>query len=378
MGKTFREYHLLRALEGYDPNLGPLDVYVSGYFKLNRAIGSKDRFFIGETIYEMVRFRGLIDHLCGGDCSWEERLELLQRVDLTRASQRPSLPPHIRASFPPALFSLIETSLGLEKALEFCAISNTSAPTTIRTNVLKTTRQHLYSLWRENHAISLTKDSVWGIQFEKRQNFSAFPEFQNGLFEVQDEASQIVANLVEAKPGDLVLDFCAGSGGKALAFAHRLQGKGQIFLHDIRKNALERAKRRLKRAGIQNAQTVLSDGPALSQLRGKCDWILVDAPCSGSGTLRRNPDIKWKFSQEVLENLVRTQREIFQEALMYLAPSGKIVYATCSVLTEENRGQVDYFEQAHGLSLHCKPFQSFPTSGGMDGFFAATLRLKGT
>ncbi len=122
------------------------------------------------------------------------------------------------------------------------------------------------------------------------------PEFKQGLFEVQDEGSQLIANLMDPTPGDQVMDYCAGSGGKTLAFAPKMQHRGQIYLHDIRPWALDEARKRLKRAGIQNAQVVLPEDPKLNKLRGKMDWVLVDAPCTGSGTFRRNPDMKWKFS----------------------------------------------------------------------------------
>jgi 16S rRNA C967 or C1407 C5-methylase (RsmB/RsmF family) len=198
-------------------------------------------------------------------------------------------------------------------------------------------------------------------------------EFKNGLFEVQDEASQLVSFLLDAKPGQQVLDFCSGSGGKTLGFAHKLSARGQIYLHDIRDYVLGEAKKRLKRAGIQNAQVLYFNDPKKSRLKKTMDWVLVDAPCSGSGTLRRNPDMKWRFNPSSIENLEQEQRQIFTEALSYVKPGGKIIYATCSILPQENQDQVNYFLSKFPLKLLQAPLETFPVDGGMDGFFAAVF-----
>jgi 16S rRNA C967 or C1407 C5-methylase (RsmB/RsmF family) len=221
-----------------------------------------------------------------------------------------------------------------------------------------------------------TSTSPLGITFQKKINFFELPEFKEGLFEVQDEGSQLLAFLVKAKPGQQVLDYCAGSGGKTLAFAPSMQNKGQIFLHDVRPKALLECRKRLRRAGIQNAQTVAHDSPKLSKLKKKMDWVLVDAPCTGTGTLRRNPDMKWKFSQEILSRLIGQQRMIFEKALSYMRPEGRIVYATCSILQEENQEQIEHFLKTYSLELEGETFQTFPALGGMDGFFGAILKKQ--
>jgi len=376
MKKTFREYHLFKALNSCDFKTTPLDLHLSQYFRKVRAIGSKDRKIIAENIYQMIRWLGLIDHFCKESHDWEERYKIFQTLNLSKASSDPLLPLHIRASAPKNLFQLLLDHFGEQKALELCFASNTKAPTTIRVNVLKTNRHSLFLKWQEKFQVSLAKTSVWGIHFEDKIHFPTMEEFKEGLFEVQDEGSQLISNLVEPKPGDQVLDFCAGSGGKTLAFAHKLQGKGQIYLHDVRKIALTRAKRRLKRAGIENGQILPHNAPHKERLKKKFDWVLVDVPCSGTGTFRRNPDLKWKFSEEMLQRLVREQRDIFQEALSFLHPKGKIVYATCSLLPQENEEQIFYFQEAFGLDLVEKLFRTHPTEGGMDGFFAAVLTQR--
>ena len=202
-----------------------------------------------------------------------------------------------------------------------------------------------------------------------------FLSLKKDCFEIQDEASQLIAALVEAEPGQHVLDYCSGSGGKTLAFAHRLDKKGQIYLHDIRPAILEQARKRLKRADIQNAQPLPAGHANLKKLRKKMDWTFVDAPCTGTGTLRRNPDQKWKFSSELLNRLLGEQRTIFERALSYVKPGGKIIYATCSMLAQENEDQVEHFLKTYDLKLAHPPFSSLPAPGAMDGMFAAVFTV---
>lgn len=373
MKKTFRDYHFFQALDSYEMATTPLDAHLNYYFREHTAIGSKDRKAIAEKIYKMIRFLGLIDYFCPHSHGWEERYAAWQKIHLDQIWQDASIPPHIRVSLPKLFFDLLAGHFGEDEALRIGLASNTTAPLTVRVNLLKTTRNTLFTQWKDHFPVTPTQHSLWGIHFAQKINFHLLEEFKEGLFEVQDEGSQLIADLVEAKPGDQVLDFCAGSGGKSLAFAHKLQGKGQIYLHDLRSHPLIEAKRRLKRAGIENGQILPHDSPHKQTLKGKMDWVLVDAPCSGSGTLRRNPDIKWKFSKESLARLVQEQRTIFAEALTYLSPKGKIIYATCSVLPDENDLQALYFQEKSFLRLQSQPFRSFPTEGGMDGFFGAVF-----
>lgn len=372
--KPFRHHHLLQILESYDAQRAPMDFFLRNYFRENKAIGSKDRAFIAETIYGMIRWKGLLDFLCGEKVTWEQKFELFKSERFAQAQQNPELPDHIRVSFPLPLFEAIVRSYGLERGMEICRICNGGAPLAVRVNTLKTTRDALLSRWKERYAVGPSQVASHGIIFQKRENFFAFPEFAEGLFEVQDEGSQLIAALVDPKPGQLVFDFCSGSGGKALAFAPQMEGKGQIYLHDIRKTALLEARKRLKRAGIQNAQGVdPTDEKKLKKLKKKMDWVLVDAPCSGTGTLRRNPDMKWKYTDEMLTRLVGQQRTIFEKALSYLHPDGQIVYATCSLLKEENEEQVAHFLKTYALTL-VREFKSTLVEGGMDAFYGAVLK----
>jgi 16S rRNA C967 or C1407 C5-methylase (RsmB/RsmF family) len=285
------------------------------------------------------------------------------------------IPLHIRASFPKPLFDRLSWIYGEERAFDLCLASNTAAPVTIRANLLKTTRDTLMERLRDL-PLQKCRFSEVGIVVKKRMQLTQLPEFREGLFEYQDEASQLCAERVQARPGQQVLDYCAGSGGKALAIAARMENRGQIFLHDVRKRAAVEAKVRLRRAGVQNGQILIAEDARLSSLKGKMDWVLVDAPCTGSGTWRRNPDMKWRFESSMIEELVAKQRKIFEEALNYLAPKGQIVYVTCSLFPEENGEQVSYFMEKHGLRVVGEPFQSLPQVGQMDGFFSVTLAFR--
>lgn len=373
----FRENHIFKILSSFELQNLPLDVFLRNYFRAHPAVGAKDRRYIAETIYGMIRWRGLLDHLIEPPCTWEKRYACFLKINPLDFLKEEKIPPHIRVSFPKAFFQLIQDCYGEAKGIDLCAISNSQAPITVRVNLLKTTREALLEKWRDQYQVSPTADSPWGITFHRKINFFDTEEFKSGCFEVQDEGSQLVGALVEVLPRQHVLDYCAGSGGKALAFAPKMENKGIIYLHDIRPHALEESKKRLRRAGVQNAQLLFPDDEKGKQgLKGKMDWVLADVPCSGTGTLRRNPDMKWRFTTAALERLLVEQRIIFEEALSYLRPEGKIVYATCSLLPQENEKQIDYFQRQFQLQLVAPPFRSLPKIGGMDGFFAAVLKRR--
>lgn len=371
----FREHHLLQLLESYELQKLPLDLHINYYFRSHKALGSKDRAFIAESAYFLIRWLGLIDYLITAPITWEKRTSFLSALDWKIHQDNHDIPAHVRVSFPEILFQLLVESYGIPRASELCLISNTPAPTTVRVNALKTTREELLEFWQEQYEVAACSLAQHGITFLKKLNFFSLPEFKKGLFEVQDEGSQLLASLVKCMPGQLVMDFCAGSGGKTLAFAPLMNNTGQIYLHDIRAFALQDAKKRLRRAGIQNAQVIQSDSLKLKKLKKMMDWVLVDAPCTGTGTLRRNPDMKWKFSKEMMERLMGQQRIIFEKALSFMKPDGRIVYGTCSLLPQENELQIQHFIKTYNLKIDGQIFQSFPTIGGMDGFFGVVLKF---
>lgn len=370
----FRQHHILSILEGYDKQSLPLDLFLKDYFRLHKALGSKDRAYVADTTCALVRWKGLLDFLCGENPDWQQRLNIFFDPSFEKSKQNKNLPDNVRLSFPKPLFDCLVSSHGFQKACEICEISNEPAPTTVRINALKTTRDEMLARWKGIYEIQPCTYSENGIIFKKRMNFSSMPEFQEGLFEVQDEGSQLLAELVKAKPGDLVMDYCAGSGGKTLAFAPKMQNKGQIYLHDIREYILQEARKRLRKAGIQNAQIIHYDDQKLKKLKKNMDWVLVDVPCSGTGTLRRNPDMKWKFEPSKIPQIQGQQRMIFEKALSFMKPTGFIVYSTCSLLNEENHAQINHFMKTYHLSLAENIFESLPKRQGMDGFFGAVLK----
>ncbi len=376
MRLAFRDFHLHQLFENIEKSTLPLDVLISQYFRSHKAIGSKDKRYISDAAYAIIRWKGLIDYFCSSPITWGGRISWYLKNDLEKHRSDPSIPSHVKASFPKIFFQTIEGTYGKEQSTDICLASNYPAPTTVRANPLKTSRETLLHSWEKQYQVRPCEFASHGICFEKKINFFELQEFKEGLFEVQDEASQLIADLVNAGPHKKILDYCAGSGGKTLAFASRMQGKGQVYLHDLREKALLEAKKRLQRASVQNVQFCLKDDQKLSRLQGHMDIVLLDVPCSGSGTLRRNPDLKWKFSLENLKNLVSLQRQIFSEAFQFLRPGGEIVYSTCSILKEENEEQIKYFLETYPLEVKGAFFQTVPKIGQMDGFFGAVLCKK--
>ncbi len=372
----FQSNHLLALLHAYERDSVPLDLFAHRYFRAHRALGSHDRKEVTSALFGLIRWKGLLDFLLSTSATWEERLALFQKIDLFSFASRTHLPLAHRVSFPPWLVDRLTRVYGEEATTSFCLASNQKAPITIRANRLKTSRAALVKRLAPHYAVSPCARARDGITFHQPIRFTSLPEFHAGLFEVQDEGSQLIAEHVQAKPGDHVLDYCAGSGGKTLAFAPRLQGKGQIYLYDIRSSILRKAKARLHRAGIQHAQMIPHAELNHPRFRRRMDWVLLDVPCSGSGTFRRHPDMKWRLTPKTLDHLVQEQRAIFASALKYVRPHGTLVYATCSVFPEENEEQIHYFTRHYPLRVTLPFFHSLPKQGGMDGFFCAVLSFN--
>ncbi|EGR34345.1 sun family protein, putative [Ichthyophthirius multifiliis] len=364
----------------------PIDQMLKNYLKQNKSIGSSDRKLVADNIYKMVRNKTYLDTITFKPISWEKRLETMYTERFKTMQENTSLlPQKLQYSLKfIILYQDIVNSHGEKKAFEICKSQMFKAPLTIRVNPLKIERDQLLQKWQETHKLGVraTSHSPYGIKFTttKSENLFEMIEYNQGYFEIQDEASQLVALEVKCSPGQKILDYCAGSGGKSLAFAHLMEGKGQLYLHDIRNQVLIEAKKRFKKAGIQNVQ--FHNQESLNEkkqlLKNKFDWILCDVPCTGTGTLRRNPDLKYKYNKDRLKYFVDLQKGIFKEAIEYLnLDNGKIAYSTCSILNEENQFQIEHFCEQFNLKVVEKPFQSLTDqNSSMDGFFCAVLESK--
>lgn len=373
---TFVDFHLLKLLEEYEQSgYPPVDLLASRYFRANRALGASDRRQIASGFFGIIRWAGTLEALSAHG-SWSEMIALWKEGSWLDELGR--LAPYLRCGFPRELYELLVDQYGEEAAQKLCVVSNEEAPCCVRVNSLKIQREELQELWKGRFSTQFTEHASSGLVLSKREPLLATEEFRKGFFEVQDEGSQLVAEQVAIRPGQLLLDYCAGSGGKSLAVAPRMEGKGQLFLYDVRSSQLLQAKTRLSRASVQNSQCLLGAGAMLqlNKLKKRCDWVLVDVPCSGTGTLRRHPDMKWRCDRSFVMGVVGQQRSIFEKALSYLHPGGTIVYATCSILEQENQRQIDHFIATYELELDGEPLCTLPISSGMDGFFAARLRRR--
>ncbi len=390
----FRRFHAKEILSRFDITRGPLDLFISLSFRHMPQLGAKDRAYISELIYSYYRLKSILDYLykdhekkSGASCQeyWTFIFNIIENPDLIQQFLlNNEIPHHIRVNLPLELYNLLKKEWNEE--FDALALSlNKSAPLTIRVNTLKISVDELIKRLQA-HELVVEKDPQIkeALHFARRASLFNLPEFSEGLFEIQDSGSQMVSYMVEALPKQHILDYCSGSGGKTLAIAPKLQGSGQIYLHDVRDEALISAKKRLSRAGIQNVQWITSSEKAkLSRLQGKMDWVLVDAPCSGTGTLRRNPDMKWKFSPEMVTRLQAEQKEILKRAVAFMKPTGRLVYATCSLLRAENEDIAEFAEKELNLeidvssSFHMAPFiKTAPHTGLWDGFFAVRFKKK--
>jgi 16S rRNA (cytosine967-C5)-methyltransferase len=389
----------------------PADSVMQSYFRNRRYIGSSDRRAIGDKVYGVLRhYLGLKNALT----VTSERLLvfayylLVQKISLSELEQ---LVGHGYGPAPLSENELLFLSelktynpFAMPKWLEE-AINNPQlieslheqAQFDIRVNSLKNTRDAiLKELTAEGFDATETPLSPVGIRLGKRQPLNTHNLWKDGTLEVQDEASQIVGLLCDAKPSMQILDYCAGAGGKSLSMAASMQNKGNLTLCDIHPHRLQRAKERLRRAGVTTYQLkdINQDNSWFKRQQNRFDRVLVDAPCTGTGTLRRNPDLKNRLERSDLEELSALQRKILEQAQKFVKPNGRLIYATCSVLPAENELQTEWFLNNHPefeaipvaeiwqqiIGTNC-PFTSdtaqfFPHTHGTDGFFVSIFKRK--
>lgn len=346
----------------------------------HRFAGSADRAAIAGLVYDALRRRASAAWIMGEDTPRAVVLGMLKLerglgaeaiaklFDGTRyappaltETERARLssttldgaPPHVIGDYPEWLDPYLARVFGAERAEEGTALAS-RAPLDLRVNTLKGSREKATQALAE-YAPEPTRWSPWGLRIKlaadaKAPAIQAEPAFIKGLIEIQDEGSQLAALLAGAKPGEQVVDLCAGGGGKTLALAAAMQNKGQIYATDADKRRLAPLHARLERAGVRNVQVRTPRGQqdVLADVAGRADLALIDAPCTGVGTWRRNPDAKWRLRPGALAERLKEQIEVLDRAARLVKPGGRIVYATCSLLEEENGEQVRAFVQRHG------------------------------
>ena len=393
----------------------------------HRFAGSKDRSAIATIVYDALRVRAssawimgensaraivlgalrrarsmdvaAIAALCGAGPHAPEPLSEPESARLG-ADDLSGAPDHVLGDYPEWLAPSFAAAFGEATVAEGRALA-ARAPVDLRVNVLRTDREKAAKALSHFNPAP-TPFSPWGLRAAVAPDgrgpaLAAEPSYVKGLVEVQDEASQLVAVLSGAKPGWQVLDLCAGAGGKTLALAGMMNNSGQIFATDTDGRRLMPIFDRLERSGVRNVQVRAPRGvkPALGDLEGRCDLVLVDAPCTGTGVWRRNPDAKWRTRPGALEQRLREQREILREAAIYVKTGGRLVYVTCSLLREENEDQVSAFlsetdgflplDAAHAaraagveaLGRFASRFgpglRLSPATSGTDGFYIAIM-----
>ena len=362
---------------------------VQAAFGAHPKWGKRDRAFVAATIYEIVRWRRLLTFAAGGETVWALLAAHLARQSLafpdwpelapfnapwlrTRL-QMPDLPRAIRESIDPWLDELGERELGARWAAELSAL-NQSAPVFLRANTLKTTRDELRESLRAQ--LNVETEFVGGLpdalRILGRAAVTRSPLYKAGMFELQDGASQMVAPFAGAAPGMKVVDACAGAGGKTLHLAAQMENRGELRALDVSETKLRELERRANRAGA-GVQIALATAETLGSLRGWADRLVLDMPCSGTGTLRRQPDLKWRLAPDWLEQLCQTQREILGSYCEMVAPGGELVYATCSILPGENQRQIAWFVGEFPAWKLLEEKAVSTAQSGFDGFYMARL-----
>lgn len=369
------------------------DKAIEKMLKQNQRWGSRDRRFIAETAYDIVRWYRLLGYLSDAPNDfwrlmgawfllnknpdlpqWKEFGDLTSKVILDKYEQAKQIR-KINESIPDWLDDLGEAELGEKWNKEIHSL-NDEAGVVLRVNTLKIQREDLQEeLEQENIPTEAIREFPDALILNQRQNIFSLPLFKDGLFEVQDAGSQMIAPFLNVEPGQRVIDACAGGGGKTLHLAALMQNKGRIIAMDTEEWKLDELKKRARRAGASNIieTRVIESSKAIKRLENSADRLLLDVPCSGLGVLKRNPDAKWKLSSEFIENVKAVQQKILQEYSGMLKPGGLIVYSTCSILPSENEKQVERFLTEKKDFQLLKEKMIYP-SKGFDGFYMALMK----
>lgn len=389
---TIRGVH--QALEAIFEQGQYADKVIERTLKSNPKWGAKDRSFIAETTYEMVRWWRLVNFLSPSKDPWDlfGTYWLMQGQELPEWDEFARLQPEkikskyesitdpgLLESIPDWLQNLGSKELGEKWEAEIHAL-NEEAEVVLRVNTLKTTRERLKNLLQaDGIGTYLVKGYPDALVLEARQNVFRHPSFKEGLFEVQDASSQLVAAALQVEPGMRVIDACAGAGGKSLHLAALMGNKGKVISMDVEEWKLQHAKLRARRNGVSIFEPKVIEGSkTIKRLKESADRVLLDVPCSGIGVLRRNPDTKWKLSPESIQKVQEKQQEILQSYPSMLKKGGQLVYATCSILPSENEEQVKKFlasEAGNDFEL-LEDRKVLAQESGFDGFYIARLLKK--
>jgi 16S rRNA (cytosine967-C5)-methyltransferase len=364
----------------------PADQLLSRYFREHRNLGQNDRAFVAETVFAILRRKR----------SLEAAAQSSEPAALVAAALEPvvaeEFPPAVRADLPDWLWQRLVQQYGEDGAQRLAQGLLKPAPLDLRVNLARIARDAAREkLAADGLEASHTPYSPAGLRLAGRPAINRHALFVDGLVEVQDEGSQLLAWLLAPRRGEMIADYCAGAGGKTLAAAMLMRGAGRIYAMDVSGKRLAALAPRAARAGITNVHTlVLGDEDARAKrLSGKLDRVLVDAPCSGFGTLRRNPDLKWRHGPDAIGELAAKQRRILGSAARLLKPGGRLVYATCSILQEENDAVIEDFQRSYPgfQALSCaevlaqqrialdtgERLRLLPHVHGTDGFYAAAF-----
>lgn len=375
------------------------DKVVQKVLKRDKRWGSRDRGFIAETTYDIVRWKRLYGEIAEvkGPYSRANLFRMftvwavLRGIDLPDWKQLEPVPSRrikgrfdelskirkYKESVPDWLDELAVKALGEKLWTNEISALNKQADVVLRVNSLKTSKEKLRkSLLDDGIVAESIKGYPSALKLSERGNVFVTKAFKDGFFEVQDASSQLVSEFLEVKPGQRVVDTCAGAGGKTLHLAALMQNKGQLIALDIYENKLKELKRRARRNGAHNIEPRTIDSTkVIKKLYNSADRVLIDAPCTGLGVLRRNPDAKWKLQPEFLEKITKTQQEILRSYGKMVKPGGKMVYATCSILPQENTDQVTSFlasEEGKAFTIE-KEKKIYASKSGFDGFYMALL-----
>ena len=408
---------IVHALTIVLPARAPADTQLRQFFRDNKNLGGRDRALIADTVYAALRRRRLLEKVTPRATPREIALATLVKLQgvglgqiesslrdgekewlmALKAQNLDEQPLEVRVDLPDWVIERLRTVMNDEEILALGRSLQQPAPLDLRVNTLKAPREGVLDrLDHDEIAAQPTKFSPFGVRLREKPALNQHPMFLDGAVEVQDEGSQLLGMLMEPRRGEMVVDFCAGAGGKTLQMGAAMGSSGRLYAFDVSDKRLANLGPRLKRSGLSNVfpQRIANENDAkVKRLRGKIDRVLVDAPCTGLGTLRRNPDLKFRQTVEGIAELNAKQRSILAAAAGLVKPGGRLVYGTCSLLVEENESIVNEFLAAHPDFQLLKASDVLERQGvkvpGMgeflqlrphvhdtDGFFAAVMERR--